>query len=145
MAVGLAAGMLPVPPLSQRCGDPTSQLPHFELCSPATACKPNTLWELSSFSEAAMAVALLVEVLPDPPLSQASQLPLFELCSPAPACKPNPLWELSSFSEAAKAVGLLAGMLPVPPLSQASQLPHLIAFQGMLCGVHSASSLRCAH
>ena len=33
------------------------------------------LWELSSFSEAAKAAALLVEVLPDPPLSQASQLP----------------------------------------------------------------------
>ena len=52
-----------------------SQLPQFELCTPDTACKPNPLWELSSFSEAAMAVGLLAGMLPGPPSSQASQLP----------------------------------------------------------------------
>ena len=41
--------------------------------APETLLVP--LWELSSFSEAAKAAALLVEVLSDPPLSQASQLP----------------------------------------------------------------------
>jgi hypothetical protein len=35
----------------------------------------NPLWELSSFSEAAKAAALLVVKLPEPPFSQASQLP----------------------------------------------------------------------
>jgi hypothetical protein len=34
-----------------------------------------TLWELSSFSEAAMAVGLLAGMLSVPTLSQASQLP----------------------------------------------------------------------
>ncbi|SDT03139.1 hypothetical protein SAMN04490182_3082 [Pseudomonas cedrina] len=33
------------------------------------------MWELSSFSEAAKAAALLEEMGPDTPLSQASQLP----------------------------------------------------------------------
>ena len=39
---------------------------------PGTA---NPLWELSSFSEAAKAVALLVEELAELPLSRASPLP----------------------------------------------------------------------
>ena len=97
-AVGQATEVSPVPPSSQ-----ASQLPHwtapgivdisslcFELSTPAPTCKPNPLWELSSFSEAAKAVGQATEVSPVPPSSQASQLPHFERCTPAPACKPNP-------------------------------------------------------
>ena len=89
-AVGQATEVSPVPPLSQRCGDPTSQLPHFELCTPAPTCKPNPLWELSSFSEAAMAVGQPTEVSPVPPLSQASQLPHLNCVHLHPPAHPIP-------------------------------------------------------
>ncbi|WP_455928316.1 hypothetical protein [Pseudomonas capeferrum] len=77
------------------------------------------VWELSSFSEAAMASVQPTSMLPDPPLSQprrGSTAPTFDLhalseCGAGMSPKTqrdlisheDPVWELSSFSEAAMA------------------------------------------
>ena len=89
------------------------------------------VWELSSFSEAAMASVQLASMLPDPPLSQprrGSTAPTFDLhallelhaagAGMSPNAQQDPVWELSSFSEAAMASALPTSMLPDPPLSQ---------------------------
>ena len=89
------------------------------------------VWELSSFSEAAMAAAQPTSMLPDPPLSQprrGSTAPTFDLhalLDPQAAgagmslkAQQGPVWELSSFSEAAIASAQPTSMLPDPPLSQ---------------------------
>ena len=88
-------------------------------------------WELSSFSEAAMASVQPTSMLPDPPLSQprwGSTAPTFDLHAlldpHAPGAgmslkaQQDPAWELSSFSEAAMAPVQPTSMLPDPPLSQ---------------------------
>jgi len=92
------------------------------------ASKADPLWELSSFSEAAMTAALPIEMSPDPPLSQprrGSTAPTVDRCcwadcisAQAWQCKSRTLWELSSFSEAAMAAALPIEMSPDPPLSQ---------------------------
>ncbi len=83
------------------------------------------LWELSSFSEAAMAAAQAPEMLPAPAPSQPRQgstAPTLDFCR----CQnlghtADPLWELSSFSEAAMMAAQAPEMLPDPPPSQPRQ------------------------
>ncbi len=137
MASAQPTSMLPDPPLSQpRRGStaPTfdlhalsrTQQPRKHLDPHATGAgvSPNPVWELSSFSEAAMASVQPTSMLPDPPLSQprrGSTAPTFDLHAlnrtqqprthldphaPGAGVSPNPVWELSSFSEAAMASAL---------------------------------------
>jgi hypothetical protein len=139
MASAQPTSMLPDPPLSQpRRGStaPTFDL-HVLLDSHAPGAgmslkaQQDPAWELSSFSEAAMASAQPTSMLPDPPLSQprrGSTAPTFDLHAlldpHAPGAgmslkaQQDPAWELSSFSEAAMASAQPTSMLPDPPLSQ---------------------------
>ncbi|NVZ86396.1 hypothetical protein HX836_31705 [Pseudomonas yamanorum] len=137
--------MLPDPPLSQpRRG---STAPTFDLHALSEGRAgmsseaerdltghEDPVWELSSFSEAAMASEQPTWMLPDPPLSQprrGSTAPTFDLhvlseCRAGMSPKTqrdlisheDPVWELSSFSEAAMASVQPTWMLPDPPLSQ---------------------------
>jgi hypothetical protein len=139
MASVQPTSMLPDPPLSQpRRG---STAPTFDLhalldpYAPGVRMTPKAqqdpAWELSSFSEAAMASAQPASRLPDPPLSQprrGSTAPTFDLqalldphapgARMSPKAQRDPAWELSSFSEAAMASAQPTSMLPDPPLSQ---------------------------
>jgi hypothetical protein len=139
MASAQPTSMLPDPPLSQpRRG---STAPTFDLhalldpYAPGVRMNPKAqqdpVWELSSFSEAAMASAQPTSMLPGPPLSQprrGSTAPTFDLHVPldphgpgactSPKAQRDPVWELSSFSEAAMASAQPASRLPDPPLSQ---------------------------
>ncbi|MBB6286878.1 hypothetical protein HDC32_000865 [Pseudomonas sp. JAI120] len=122
-----------------------SPLPHFDRgwqveSGPAIDLESTAgpLWEMSSFSEASMTAAQLIEVLADPPLSGASPLPHFDRSwqvESGPAIylesTAGPLWEMSSFSEASMAAAQLIEVLADPLLSGASRivappLPHLI-------------------
>ena len=139
MAAALPPSMLPDPPLSQpRRGStaPTFDLhahldPHAPGARMSLKAQQDPVWELSSFSEAAMASAQQTSMLPDPPLSQlrrGSTAPTFDLhalldphaagAGMSPKAQQGPVWELSSFSEAAMASAQPTSMLPDPPLSQ---------------------------
>ncbi|MFK3822785.1 hypothetical protein ACI2KL_11305, partial [Pseudomonas yamanorum] len=139
MASALPTSMLPaLTPSQPRRGStaPTFDLhAHLDPHAAGAGMSPNAqqgpVWELSSFSEAAMAAALPTSMLPDPPLSQprrGSTAPTFDLHAHrdphAPGARMSlkaqqgPVWELSSFSEAAMAAALPTSMLPDPPLSQ---------------------------
>ncbi|WP_219273012.1 hypothetical protein [Pseudomonas sp. Xaverov 83] len=132
MASAQPTSMLPDPPLSQpRRGStaPTFDLhTHLDPQAAGAGMSPKAqqgpVWELSSFSEAAMAAALPTSMLPDPPLSQprrGSTAPTFDLhalpepqaagAGMSPNAQQGPVWELSSFSEAAMAAALLTSML----------------------------------
>ncbi|MDQ0669216.1 hypothetical protein QF039_003516 [Pseudomonas sp. W2I6] len=139
MASAQPTSMLPDPPLSQpRRGStaPTFDLhAHLDPHAPGAGMSPKAqqapVWELSSFSEAAMASAQPTSMLPDPPLSQprrGSTAPTFDLhahldphapgAGMSPKAQQAPVWELSSFSEAAMTSAQPTSMLPDPPLSQ---------------------------
>jgi len=67
MAAVQALKMSPDPPLSQPHRGSTA--PTFDLHSdPNPGSTANPLWELSSFSEAAMAAVQTLKMPPDPPL-----------------------------------------------------------------------------
>ncbi|VVM98832.1 hypothetical protein PS683_03224 [Pseudomonas fluorescens] len=126
-----------VPPPSQpRWGStaPTLELRHGLSCVRRHNSNPtiniDPLWELSSFSEAAIAECQAVKISAVPPPSQprrGSTAPTVELrhglsCvrrhNSNPAINIDPQWELSSFSEAAIAECQEMKISAVPPPSQ---------------------------